>query len=184
MKTWPKVAWSDAGQVLALMEAEPAPPGEGVAAPSAEPHAYFESLVKAGQLREAAQFVGQALPRYEGIVWAVQTLLAGGGLDRSNPLVTAILRWMDNPSDERRREVYALSEQAKNDDPARMLGIAVFLSGGSISEPDLPPVLAPDGASGKLASAAVIVAAYKGEQPNSLLNQAIEVGRQSASQGA
>lgn len=180
MKQWPKVAWSDAGQVLELMS-DASLAGDDT---SVEPHVFFDNLVAGGNLSAAANFVGHALPRYEGIAWAVQTLLSQGAIERSSPLVTAILRWVDNPDDDRRRAVWDLAEKAPDGTPAKLLGMAVFMSGGSISEPDLHPVLPPPGVSAKLATAAVSVAAYARPDPSSLLKNAVEIGRQAASQGA
>lgn len=180
MKTWPKVTWSDSAQILELMDVDPS----SVDQVAADPDAHFEALVGAGQLREAAEFMAHALPRYEGIVWAVQTLLAKAAIDRASPLVVAILRWIDNPDDERRRAVYVQGEAAHKNDPAKMLAMAVFMSGGSISEPDLAPVLAPHGVSAKFAAAAVLGAAYASPQPDLILSHAAEVGRQTAAQGA
>lgn len=179
MKAWPKVTWSDSAQILELMDVEI----DGGDRVLPEPQEHFEALVTAGRLREAAEFIAHALPRYEGIVWAVQTLLVKSAIDRSSPLVVAILRWVDNPDDERRRAVYALTETAHKNDPAKMIGMGVFMSGGSISEPDLAPVLAPHGVSAKFAAAAVLGAAYATQQPDDILSHAAEVGRQTAAQG-
>ena len=90
----------------------------------------------------------------------------------------------ERQSDERRRAVYDLTESAHRNDPAKMLGMGIFMSGGSISEPDLPPVLAPPTVSAKFAVAAVIGAAYASKEPDAILRHAAEVGRQAAAQGA
>lgn len=179
MKAWPKVTWSDTAQILDLMEVD----AGSVDGLLSDPQKHFESLVGAGRLREAAEFIAHALPRYEGIVWAVQTLLTQSAIDRSSPLVVAILRWVDNPDDERRRAVYALTETAHKNDPAKMIGMGVFMSGGSISEPDLAPVLAPHGVSAKFAAAAVLAAAYATKKPDDILSHAVDVGRQAAANG-
>jgi hypothetical protein len=181
MKPWPATIWTDSGQIMTLM-------GDAVdAADMADkfhltPDKFFDLLLAGKRLSEATFFIGHALPRYEGIVWALQSLLQADALDRSSPLVNAILRWIDGPNDELRRDIQAMGDAEDDFTPAAMLGMAVFMSGGSISEPDLPPVLAPDGASARLAAGAVLTAAYATPQPHAMLLQAAQIGVAMASQ--
>ena len=183
MKPWPATSWTDSGQIIAYI-------GDGIeAADLADrfdlaPDKFFELLLAGKKLREAVYFVGHALPRYEGIVWALQTLLQADALDRSAPLVNTILRWIDGPNDELRRDIQAMADAEAELTPAKLLGMAIFLSGGSISEPDLPPVLAPPSASARVAVGAVLAAAYATKDPHALMLRAAEIGAAMASQGA
>lgn len=183
MKPWPATTWTDSGQIISHI-------GDSVSAKDlAEqfhltPDKFFDLLIAQKRLREAVQFVAHALPRYEGIVWALQTLLQADALDRSAPLTNAILRWVDGPNDDLRRNIQMLADAEIDYTPVRFLGMAVFTSGGSVSEPDLPPVLAPANASARLAAGAVLNAAYATEQPNAILLQAAEIGAAMARQGA
>lgn len=182
MKPWPATNWTDSGQVIDYI-------GDGVDAGDLAdqfhltPDKFFELLVTGKKLREAVQFVGHALPRYEGIIWALQALLQANALDRSAPLTNAILRWADGPNEELRRDIQILADAELDYTPARLLGMAVFASGGSVSEPDLPVVLAPANTSARLAAGAVMTAAYATADPQALLLQAAQTGAAMASQG-
>lgn len=181
MKPWPLTTWTDSGQIISYI-------GDSVEAADLadhfhlEPHAFFELLLAGGKLREAVYFISHALPRYEGIVWSLQSLLQADVLDRSKPLTNAILRWVDGPNDELRRDIQALTDAETGFTPLRLLGMAVFMSGGSISEPDLPPVLAPPATSARLAAGAVVNAAYASADPKALMAQAASLGVTMASQ--
>lgn len=183
MKPWHATTWTDSGQIIDHI-------GDAVdvqdlaAQFHLTPDKFFDLLVAEKRLREAVQFVGHALPRYEGVVWALQTLLQAGVLDRSAPLTNAMLRWADGPNDDLRRDIQVLADAELDFNPARLLGMAVFVSGGSVSDPDLPPVLAPPSASARFAAGAVLTAAYASKDPQALMLQAAENGAAMANQGA
>jgi hypothetical protein len=183
MKTWIKTNWTDAGQIFDFI-------GDAVecdATPDelrAAPDLFFSSLVEQQKLREAVFFVGHALPRYEGVVWATRTLLAAGAIERNTPLLNAILRWIDDPDEDLRRAIKGLADAEDSFAPVRMLAMALFTSGGSISQPDLPPVLASPDASAKYASGAILTAAYATPEPQAVMRQAAEIGHAMASQAA
>jgi hypothetical protein len=183
MANWSKVTWSSASQVMALVGKPFDFNDGGVAAPTL-PDAYCRMLVDNQRLSDAATFVGHALPRYEGIVWAVQALRTHWSAGKSDPIVTEILRWVDDPSDEQRRTIRDMADAAPSDSPAALLGLAVFMSGGSISEPDLPAVLPPPDVSAKLAAAAVLTAAFADPSPTDMLMGAVAIGLSIASTGA
>jgi hypothetical protein len=182
MASWSKVTWSDASQVIALVGKSFDFDDDSAAAPML-PATYFQMLVDRQRLSDAATFVSHALPRYEGIVWAVQSLRTHWSAGRSDALVTEILRWIDNPSDEQRRAIRNMADALPSDSPAALLGLAVFLSGGSISEPELPAVLPPPDVSAKLAAAAVLKAAFDETEPTEMLMGAISIGQSIASMG-
>ncbi len=181
MSPWPKSSWTDAGQIFEFIGGAIAHDGPPDALHLA-PDAYFKTLVGTGKLRDAVYFVSHALPRYEGVVWAVQTLLAANAVDRNHPLVIAVLRWIDDPCDELRRAAEQLAEAEVTTSPAYMLAKAVFMSGGSISLAEFPPVLPPPGASAKFATGAILDAAYATGDPAEFLRLAAELGDAMASQ--
>ena len=175
--------WTDAHQIFEFVGgaiAHAGPADELQAAPDV----YFKALVEGGKFRDAVFFISHALPRYEGVVWAAQTLLAADAVDRNNQLVIAVLRWIDDPCEELRRSVEKLLAGEVVTSPAYMLARAAFMSGGSISLPDYPPVLAPLDASAKFAAGAVFDAAYTSGDPVGVLRQAAEIGDAMASQGS
>lgn len=182
MKPWPATNWTDSGQIIDdIGDAFDA--GDLADKVHLTPDKFFDLLITGKKLREAVQFVGHALPRYEGIVWALQALLQANALDRSAPLTNAILRWADGPNEDLRRDIQILADAELDYTPAQLLGMAVFSSGGSVSEPDLPVVLAPTSTSARFAAGAVMTAAYATSDPNALLLQAAQAGAAMASQG-
>ena len=175
---WALTKWSDAAQVLEQIgeDTEAAAPGEA-------PAAYCRRLIERGKLAEATAFVAHALPRFECIAWAGRGLLDHGGAARSDPLMIAVLRWIDNPGDANRRAAMQAADAAPGDSPARLLALAVFLSGGSLSEPELPAVLPPSHVAAKLASAALVKAAYASAAPGETLGRMVDRGVALAQQG-
>jgi hypothetical protein len=181
MNAWPKTTWTEAGQIFDFV-------GSAIRHGGAPdelrqpPHAYFGKLVEAGSFHEALYFVGHALPRYESVVWATQTLLASGAVDRTNPLVVAVLRWIDDPCEDLRRRIEQIADDVRVITPAYLLARAAFMSGGSISKPDTPPVLAPADACAKFAVGAVLEAASLSDSAEQFMRQAAELGEGMASQ--
>jgi len=180
MTHWARVGWSNAAQVLDII----GQPVDDAAGTDLPPHLYCTKLVETGQLEKATTFVGHALPRFETIMWAVQAMRTRAPEGRSDPIVTEVLRWIDDPTDERRRAIYAMADAAGGSSASALLGYAVFMSGGSISEPDLPAVLPPADVCAKLAGAAVLKAAFADADPQAALRNAIAIGDSVARQGA
>lgn len=182
MAQWSKVSWSSADQVVSLA-GNPAGARE---AAGIEPAVFFRKLVESDALTDATSFMGHALPRYEAVVWATQALRTrktkGDAFD--DELMTAILQWVDDPSDERRRAIRDLANSGDSGSPAAMLAMAVFFSGGSMSEPDLAPILPPPDACGKFAYAAVLKAAGAEPDRAASLRDALRIGETIASGGA
>ena len=177
MAAWAKVSWTEAGQVLEQIN----PRQVGLATPGQSPADYCQALVDAGSLAQAVKFIGAALPRYESVVWATQVLRGCWRPGRTDPLVATVLQWIDDPNDARRRAVFALAE-AEDDGPAELLGMAVFFSGGSISEPDLPAILPAPMICGRFTAGAVLNAAYDEPEPQAVLAEAVRIGMSVASQ--
>lgn len=180
MTNWTKVGWSNASQVLGII----GQPFDDTSSANLPPDAYFTKLVETERLEDAATFVGHALPRFEAIMWAVQALRTRLPEGKSDPIVTEVLRWIDDPTDERRRAIFRMAEAAGGSSAPALLGYAVFMSGGSISEPDLPAVLPPADVCAKLAGAAVLKSAFADVNPQEALRNAITIGDSVARQGA
>ncbi len=140
------------------------------------PHAWFTKLRDSGKLFDATRFVTHALPRYECVVWGAQALLSMGAVERLDPNMVAVLRWIDQPSDALRREAGELAEATRRDGPAKMLGLAVMMSGGSLSAPEYPPVLPPTSVCAHLVAAAVLTGAHLLPDPSQALQQALAAG--------
>lgn len=175
-ESWPLVKLTDAGQVIAdIGEEVPLP-----AAPGTRPQDYFAQLVEGEHLAEAITFLAHSLPRYECVVWGARALLETDTANRRDPLVSATLRWIDSPNDEVRRSIGALAEQERNATPAVLLANAVWLSGGSLSDPELPAVLPATHVCAKLVAGALLKAAYATTDPSASLRLMLVGGEELA----
>ena len=94
-----------------------------------------------------------------------------------------VLRWLGEPTEDFRLAVRAAGDKAKNGSPEQILAQAVFFSGGSMSEPDLPAVLPPLRLCGRFAAAAVILSCLQAADPAAAMKQAIASGNQVAAGG-
>lgn len=168
---WTLSTWADAGQLAASVNRAGVP----AAARGMAPARWCETLRQQGESAQAATFMAHAMPRYECVMWAVRALI-DLGVDRADPALVAALRWIDNPSDALRRAAAAAGEVADDDSPQALLCQAIFLSGGSISGEDLPPIQPPPDVCAKLASAAVLVRAYALDDPQAALARALATG--------
>jgi hypothetical protein len=180
---WNTVKWTEAGQILLLQGVT----DEEAQVQNMPPAVHFETLRSAGRLPDAAYFLGHALPRYEGVVWAAQALRAMNGRRPPSPVqrdaMTAIMRWIDDPSDEHRRAAWDHGERLPNDCPEKLLISAIFLSGGSLSTPDMPAIQPPPHVSARLSAATVLTAAFSSEDPNLAFASAISIGESIAMNG-
>lgn len=157
---WSRVRWTEARQVARLLNwpVRPGDPDGGL-----PPAAYFDSLRQAGRQMEAAEFLGQALPRWEAVAWAARAVRdVGAGKDRAPAEASALnaaLLWVQDPTENRRRSAFDAAEAADATSPERLAALAAFYSGGSIAPPDCEPLPAPKEAAGRFAAGAVLVAA-------------------------
>lgn len=182
---WNQVRWTEAHQIASLMGVEEdALPAAGV-----EPEPHYHALRKAGDRAGAATFLGHALPRLEALAWAARVLedeartreLKHG--DRQ--ALDHALRWLGDPNDASRRAAMAAADEAGERSPERLLATGVFFSGGSISQPDLEPVLPAPELAGRFAAAAVALAAARAEQESdAVFDRALDLGEQVAADGA
>ncbi|RHW17009.1 hypothetical protein D1610_12845 [Sphingomonas gilva] len=183
MTEWMLCKFTEARQVVQLMRVEEAELPE----PAVTPVTHFASIRGAEQRAEAVKFLALALPRFESIAWAGH-VLEREALDRRLPArdrqaLDFALRWLGDPDDARRRAAFEAAEAAGDRAPERLLALAVFFSGGSISMPDLPPVLPPPESSGTFAGAAVLAAAFRSDNPDEVLDRALDLGEAVASNG-
>jgi len=182
MGTWTKVKWTQAGQIAELIGRP------GIGESEASPETGYRQLRDQGDLDTAVRYLAHALPRVEAIAWAAQLL---DERSRTSKLLATerqsldrTIRWLEQPTDEYRRAAFEAAGQAPEDSPERLLACAVFMSGGSISEPDLPAVQPQQHVCGQLAAAAVLTAAYRSPEADTALAAACDLGDRIASEGA
>lgn len=182
MTRWPTVRLTEARQVLALMDVEE----EDLPPPGGDLHAWYDGLRHASPA-DAVDYIAHALPRFEAVAWAA-AFLHERSRDRDLPgrdrlALDHAMRWLDEPNDANRRAVHAAAQAAGQRSPERMLGSAVFYSGGSISPVGAAPVLPPEEAALRCAAGAVKMAAYRTETPIEALAEALALAEQVAERG-
>ncbi len=185
MDDWQTVRWAEAAQVTAYMDLEPAdrPPADGMS-----PAAFFTELRARGRGADALEFLGLSLPRLEAVQWAA-AVLADEARDRHLPpadrqALDHSLRWLVEPGDAHRRAAYRAGQAAGPRTPERALTLAIFFSGGSISEPGLPAVLPAPELAGRYAAGAVRLAALRAERAAEVEHRALDLGARVAAEGA
>jgi hypothetical protein len=173
---WNRSTWTDAGQLVCLIDPDNGP-GE---AAGQSPPAWFAGLVRRGETGPALNFLAHALPRYECVAWAAQALLEAGAIERTDPPVTAVMRWIDSPDDGTRRAAADAGDAVRQFTPAKLLTQAVFFSGGSIAPPDLPVIQPPPGVCARMAAGAILMGAHRLPAPQPALAAALSLGERMA----
>lgn len=176
MTGWTRTIWTEARQIGALLGWPPAP------ADGAAPDRFFAGLREQGRDRDAARFLGQALPRYEAVLWAARTV------ERWSPgadprVMEAVSAWLRDPSEPHRRAAYDAARAAPDPSAARLCGLAVFTSGGSLAPEGKAPHPAPKAAVGRFAAGAVLIAAADSPSREAALEQALDYGSRLAAGG-
>ena len=154
----------------------------------AQLRALVAKLRAAGRLNDAAFFLGQALPRYETVAWAARAvrdmrpapLESGPDADA----LKAALLWVQDPSDARRRAAFEMAGKARTVGAERLVALAAFFSGGSLTPAEAPPVQAPNESAGLFAAGAVLMAAAKSDDQADALAKALDAGAAVATHGA
>jgi hypothetical protein len=170
------VNWTQARQVARLID----PEQEELPAENVTPEAHFAALFASGELEAATSFLGHALPRFEAIAWALRALEPFKPAPAAEPARKAIEVWVKDPDDHRRRAAFDAGLTAPDGTPERLLSAALFLSGGSITPPDLPTVNPLPELSGRLAAAAIVTAAHRTSDAAGVLRRALADGEKIA----
>jgi hypothetical protein len=169
MTGWPRTIWTEARQIGALLHWPPTP-GD-----NAPPDRFFEALRADGRDRDAVRFLGQALPRYEAVLWAARTV--EHCLPQADPhVMAAVSAWLGDPSEAHRRAAYEAAQAAPDPSAARLCGLAVFTSGGSLTPEGTPPYPAPKAAVGRFAAGAILIAAADAPSRQAALHRALDDG--------
>lgn len=180
---WNQVRWTEAHQIASLMGVD----RQALPDPGVTPEDHYAQLRAADDRSAAAEFLGHALPRLEALAWSARVLEAEAGaigIDRQDrQALDTSLRWLGDPSDANRRAARVAADAAGERSPERILAMGVFFSGGSISEPDLPPVPAAPELAGRLAASAIVLAAARSPSRGDVLDRALALGERIASEG-
>lgn len=180
---WNQVKWTEAHQIASLMGVEEdALPAAGIV-----PEAHYRSLLDRNDRSGAVAFLGHALPRLEALHWAARVLeeeASTRGLKRADrQALDVALRWLGDPNDANRRAAMEAADAAGETSPERMLALGVFFSGGTISQPELPPIPPSPEIAGRLAAGAVTMAAYRATDQKAVFDRALDLGDKVAADG-
>jgi hypothetical protein len=151
------------------------------------PREFLAGLVEAEHFHDAVRFLAHLLPKRQGIFWAwtcARRVLNG----EPPPHVTAALeatgRWVAEPTEENRRPMLEIAQQADLGTPAGCAALAVFFSGGSIAPPDAPQPVEPDFyTSAKAIAGSILLAAVSSEPDKApekfreFIAQGLDIGR-------
>src|ERR1700761_4149985 len=112
MTDWTRVKWSEAGQVIHLLDWAPPTEVDG----RTSPETYFQELRRAKRVEDATFFLGMALPRHETVAWAARSV-RDLSEDRERPradsdALKAALLWVQDPSEPRRRAAFEAAKLA------------------------------------------------------------------------
>ena len=184
MSNWSAVRLTKARQVAELQGVDE------LVLPSADIAAidYYQALRSASERLDAIDFIGHALPRFDLIAWAAH-ILEESSRKRALPVrdrqaLDHALRWLGEGSDANRRSAFDTAQKASSDSAEKLLALAVFFSGGSISMPDMPPVLPHPAMAARMATNAIKIAAYRTDDSNAFFDAALVLAETVADQGA
>jgi hypothetical protein len=176
MTEWNRVKWTEAGQVIDLLDWVP-PPAE---AAREAPEIYFRGLREGQRLEDAVFFLGMALPRHETVAWSarmVRDITEGREQPRADAAaLKAALLWVQDPSEPRRRAAFDAAQLADHACAERLAAMAVFMSGGSLAPENVPPVPVPNDVAGRIGAGAILVAAAKSSDRLGAVNRALDEG--------
>jgi hypothetical protein len=122
-------------------------------------------LSEAGLLIDAVKYLAHTLGGRLCIAWSLSCvrLLEPNPEPDEQQALTAIEKWLADPTDANRRTAKFAAEQAELSTPAGCLAMATFFAEGSIAPPERDHVPVPPHVTEKMAGAAVILAVV--EQP-------------------
>lgn len=126
------------------------------------PREFFELLMEKEEHSAAIRFLPQALSKRAAIWWGSLCLWR---MTRPEPtpeveaVLSAALAWVQEPCEETRRAAEALGRAAGVKTAHGCLAMAVFWSGGSMTNPGGPVISPPPHLAGKLVSSCLFLAA-------------------------
>ena len=156
-RPWPRVKWTKAGQIAALVGSH----ADLDSVAELPPSDAFARL-RAADPHQALHFVAHCLPRLDAVRWLAAGLasMAPTSVARRLAARKAVNRWVAEPSDSNRRLAYQAGENAGFDTAEGCACLAVFLSGGSLAPAaQEQAVPAPPAAFGQALAGAVLLAA-------------------------
>jgi hypothetical protein len=134
------------------------------------PREYVDLLVDKKHYPDAILFLAHSLPKREAVWWAWVCARRNAGATppaKVKAALDATEKWIAQPTDQNRRAVFEMADQADLGSPAGCAGLAAFVSGGSLGPPDGPVVPPAEDMTAKAVSGAVTLAA-DAEEPEQM----------------
>ncbi|MBB4264421.1 DUF6931 family protein [Roseospira visakhapatnamensis] len=128
------------------------------------PAARLRTLLAEGQTVPALLLLAHALPPREAIWWAclnARAVLGETPEPKQGRALAAAEAWVYQPDEAGRRACQSSADAAGNAGLGAICALAVFFSGDTLSEPDLPKVAPPPGMVGTFVTAALHLAAVQ-----------------------
>lgn len=139
--------------------------GEQLLRPGLTTREYFQTLMAQGCVLDARRVLSHVLPKRHALWWGLLCVWEACPQPAENvrEVLAGVAQFIFEPTEARRRTVEDLAELVRPTSSAYCLAMGAFLSGGSMSRPELPAVLPKPFLTGRLAGVAVYLAAVARE---------------------
>lgn len=141
----------------------------------------FQALLKQHRLHDdAVRFGACLLPKREAVWWGclcAWQVYRPKPPDKESKALQATVRWVDDPSEEKRRALDAEKDSAGMETPAGALAAAAFLSGGSLTPTGMPTVAPDPSLTAKLVGSTVLLVSTRipGDQCEEILSHFLDL---------
>ena len=146
------------------------------------PSTYLDSLEKAELYQDAILFLTYKLPTDAGIKWAsacIKELRSPESKDKKDEPLDASDQWVKAPGDQTRWAAKNAADNVKEAGPSKLVAMAVYMSGGSLSPAGGPETPPPQYAAQKIISGSIVVTvvSHEPQKANERYKQALKLGK-------
>lgn len=127
--------------------------------PDLSPQRYLELLEKKKLYPAAVKFLAHALPKREAVWWACVCARASARAAAPARALRAAEAWVANPSEATRREALPAAMADGVATAGGCAAMAAFVSGGSLTPPEAPPVPPAENLTAETVAGAIVLAA-------------------------
>jgi hypothetical protein len=126
---------------------------------------FAEVLMAKSHFEDAIRVFANVLPVRTAVGWVLACIrqARADSVGSSAEAVPPIVKWLETPTDDHRRAAFAVAEAVGINKPVGCLGMAVYLSGGSMGPTSAPEVLPPAGVAARGLVGALMMAAVLNE---------------------